>query len=169
LSRKGYAESTQDIELPADRALDVNFRLLPAREAAPASASTPAAAPATAASSAKPPVTDDRPPEPQGIQTLTYVVLGAGVVTLGAAGSFEFLRRSAEKDAKNETTQTGYADALDTIDQRKTVARVLLGVGGALAVTGGVLLTLDLTRSSGTQVAGSCNAEGCWLGAKVGF
>lgn len=154
LSLRGYADTERDITLAADQAQDVTFRLQPATEATPAP--TPVApAAATSAAAATPPVTpaDHSPPEPEGVGVVTYVVLGAGVATLGAAGVFEFMRRSAEDDAKNAKTQVEKSDALDTMDSRQTTARILAGVGGALTVAGGVLLALDLTRSSSDNTA----------------
>lgn len=160
LSLRGYADSERDISLAADHAQDVTFRLQPATEATPtptpiaaaaSPSSTPAPAPATPA--------DVPPAEPEGVGVVTYVVLGAGVATLGAAGVFEFLRRSAEDDAKNAKTQIEKSDALDTMDSRQTTARVLAGVGGALTIAGGVLLVLDLTGSPSSTTALAPNAS----------
>lgn len=169
LSLKGYSDSRQTVELAADKARDVNFRLLPGQAAPPDApeqeVTTPAPQPETQASPEA-----DVPPEEPGVRPLTYVVLGAGVATLGASGVFEFLRRSAESDAKKETTQIGYSDALDTMEQRQTISRVLAGVGGALVIGGGVLLTLDLTRgSSQTAFGGACVGRNCWVTAQGTF
>jgi hypothetical protein len=79
-----------------------------------------------------------------GLGIWPWVVTGAGVVALGGALTFELLRASAEQDAKDDPTQVGYKDHLDKMESRRTTARVLAGVGGALVVTGGVMLTLDL-------------------------
>lgn len=171
LSLKGYADSRQTVELAGDKAQDATFRLLPGTEAPPeaprAEAAPPAAQPQPAPSTTP---GSDATPEEGGIRPLTYVVLGAGVATLGAAGVFEFLRRSAEDDAKQETTQIGYSDALDTMEQRQTISRVLVGVGGALVIGGGVLLTLDLTRgSSQTAFGGACVGRNCWVTARGTF
>jgi hypothetical protein len=72
------------------------------------------------------------------------LVIGAGGAVLGGAVTFELLRQSAERDAEQDATQIGYKDKLDTMQSRRTTARVLAGVGGALVVTGGVMLTIDL-------------------------
>jgi tetratricopeptide (TPR) repeat protein len=172
LSLRGYADSRQTVELAADKAQDVNFRLLPGQSAPPdAPDAQPAAASAPASPQTQAPTPEaDVPPGEQGIRPLTYVVLGAGVATLGAAGVFEISRRSAERDAKKETTQLGYKDAYDTMEQRQTVSRVLAGVGGALVIGGGVLLTLDLTRgSSQTAFGGGCVGRSCWVTANGMF
>jgi tetratricopeptide (TPR) repeat protein len=181
VSLRGYADAERQITLASDSAQDVPFRLQPATEATPvpapmpagpAAASTPVATPSDAASSA----------EPQGIGVVTYVVLGAGVATLGAAGAFELMRRSAEDDAKNAETQIEKSDALDTMDSRQTTARVLAGIGGALTVAGGVLLALDLTRMSNSSTAtrpseaepeltanGGCNFSNCFVSLQGSF
>jgi hypothetical protein len=70
--------------------------------------------------------------------------MGAGAATLGGALTCELLRQSAENAAEDDPTQVGYHDHLETMKSRRTAARVLAGVGGALVVTGGVLLTIDL-------------------------
>ncbi len=149
LTLRGYADSERDIELAADEAKDVSIRLVPATEPAPVPAA-PLAGPKGTKTTGRATAPGDTgaPKEPEGVGVLTYVVLGAGVATLGTAGGFELLRRSSEKDAENATTQIEYSDALDQMEQRQTIARVALGVGGALTLAGGVLLVLDLTDGS---------------------
>lgn len=178
LSLRGYADSERDVLLASDAAQDATFRLQAATEATPVPA--PVAAPAAvAATPAAPPADTPPPTEPQAVGVVTYVVLGAGVATLGAATAFEFLRRSAEDDAKNANTQIEKSEALDTMDSRQTTARVLLGVGGALTVAGGVLLALDLTRASGGSAAsapppklaagGACTGSECFVSLEGTF
>jgi hypothetical protein len=81
--------------------------------------------------------------------------LGAGALVLGGAGAFELARRSAEDDAESDRTQVGYKEHYDRMTSRQTTARVLGAVGGALVITGGVLLVLDLTarRAPSSQQA----------------
>jgi hypothetical protein len=93
------------------------------------------------------------------------VSLGVGAVTLGGAFTFEMLRRSAEDEAKTEPTQLGFQSALDTMESRKTIARALLGVGGAAIVAGGVLLLVDRSGQPTTQVGFNCVAGGCAVSA----
>jgi hypothetical protein len=84
-----------------------------------------------------------------------WVTLGAGGAALGGALVFELLRRGAESDAESDDTQIGYQDALDTMESHQTTARILAGVGGALVITGGVLLAIDLGSSpKGTATLG---------------
>lgn len=163
LTLRGYSDSERSIELSADKAQDVSFRLLPATEATPTPAPVagqPAAAPAPASAAA--PIDSAPPAEPEGVGLVTWVVLGAGAATLGGAGVFEYLRRSAESDAEDATTQIERKDAIDQVDQRQTIARVLAGVGGALTLAGGVLLTLDLTRSPGGTARREAPARPAW-------
>jgi hypothetical protein len=140
---RGYDDAAADLELAPDRAQDVVMTL--ARTVTPAA--TIGAAPAAATPVAPAPVS----PAPArnaeahgGLGVWPWVVTGAGVMALGGALTFEVLRASAEKDAKSDPTQIGYKDKLDTMESRRTTARVLAGVGGALVVTGGVMLTIDL-------------------------
>jgi len=184
VSLRGYADAERQIVLASDASQDVPFRLQPASQATPVPAPAPAT-PATGANTPAPGPSDTAsPPEAQGIGVVTYVVLGAGVATLGAAGAFELMRRSAEDDAKNAETQIEKSDALDTMDSRQSTARVLAGIGGALTVAGGVLLALDLTRSSDvnaasrlrkTEVApelaatGACTFSDCFVSLQGSF
>lgn len=183
VSLRGYADAERQITLASDAAQDVPFRLQPATEATPVPAPAPAP-PAAADASPSPAVPNDTSSdEPQGVGVVTYIVLGAGVATLGAAGVFEITRGSAEDDAKNAKTQIEKSDALDTMDSRQTTARVLLGVGGALTVAGGVLLALDLTRSpdSGSAMkhppepqpelaaSGACTFSDCFVSLQGSF
>jgi len=179
VSLRGYADAERQITLASDSAQDVPFRLQPATEATPVPAPVPVAAAATSPAATTPADTAASS-EPQGIGVVTYVVLGAGVATLGAAGAFELMRQSAEDDAKNAKTQIEKSDALDSMDSRQTTARVLLGVGGALTVAGGVLLALDLTRTSGDSAAaaepepelaasGACSFSDCFVSLQGSF
>ncbi len=85
-----------------------------------------------------------------------YLTLGAAAVCLGSAGVFELSRRSAQNSARNEQVQLDYERNIAAMNSRQTTARVLLGVGSALAVTGVALLVLDaeLGPKSRARVAG---------------
>jgi tetratricopeptide (TPR) repeat protein len=140
---RGYNDASAEFELAPDRAQDVVLTL--SRAATPAEST--GVPPIAAVPIVPPPAPSEAPksePSHGGLGVWPWVVTGAGVVALGGALTFELLRASAEKDAKNDPTQIGYKDKLDTMESRRTTARVLAGVGGALVVTGGVMLTLDL-------------------------
>jgi hypothetical protein len=81
------------------------------------------------------------------------VTLGAGAAALAGALTFELMRASSEASAKDATTQVEYKDHYDTMVSQRTTARVFLGVGGALVVTGGVLLAIDLGNASPKEKA----------------
>ncbi len=137
LSLRGYSDAPTDFTLPAATPLDVAVTLrLGARPAS-------------------------RPPSPPSATTrrfgiAPYVTLGVAGACLGAAGIFELSRRSAQNSAKNEPVQRAFQDDLNSIDNRRTAARVLLGVGSVLAVTGGALLLFNprVTPESRAVVAG---------------
>jgi hypothetical protein len=98
------------------------------------------------------------------------VVVGAGGAFLGGALGFELARRSEESDAGSAQTQIEVKEHLDAMDSRKTAARVLVGIGGALVVTGGVLLLFnDRSEQPPAQVGFSCLPGGCLAAARGSF
>jgi tetratricopeptide (TPR) repeat protein len=161
LTLKGYSDAQREMTLGALHAQDLEIALQTAPQA-----------PAPVAEPSKAVATDKREPAPHterretGFGPWPWVGLGAGGAVLGASLGFELARRSAENAAKEEPTQVGYKDKLDTEHSRQTTARVLLGVGGALVVTGGVLLAIDLSSrrsqsSERAQVGAACLPGGC--------
>jgi hypothetical protein len=169
LSLRGYADTERRVELQAERAQDLNVPLVPAARGAGTSPSDPGAvdAPGTAPVVAQPVQVRDRP---RGLRfgVWPYVGLGAGAAALGGALGFEMARRTAESDAEADETQVGFKEKLDKMQSRQTVARVLVGVGGALVVAGGTLLVIDLTTRSREPKRASlgCFEGGC--GIEVG-
>jgi tetratricopeptide (TPR) repeat protein len=165
LSLRGYAESEQKLELPADRAQVLDVPLVPrsAGVAAPVGAAEPSAPPAA--------TTAPTTPGPRGASgpkfgIWPWVGLGAGAAALGGSLGFELARRSAENDADHEDGQIAYKEKLDREQRRQTTARVLGAVGGALVVTGGVLLVIQLTSHDAPadgppRVGLSCLPTGC--------
>ncbi len=167
LRREGYTDVTQEFELPAHKAIDINVRLELAQAAAPAPAAAETPSPATSAPAAGGNVRMDE----KGLAKVTlptWITLGAGAAILGTAGAFELMRRSAEDDVQNERTQVDRHDAFDKMESRQTTSRVLAGVGAAVVVTGGVLLYFDLSRKTETAAWGraACTQLGC--GAEFG-
>jgi hypothetical protein len=162
----GYEDHDDLIEVLAHRADDFLVTLRPV---------SAAAAPAPAPVSAKPPPATtpsvDSQSGPPRVSPLTWVALGGGALCLGGALGFELSRASAAKDAKS-ASQVDFRDKADAAASRQTAARVLAGVGGALAVTGGVLLVLDLSASptpEQAQVGLGCTAEGCLATGSASF
>jgi len=151
LSLKGFKDADRTIELEPRTPQEVSLELVPAPADAPV-APAPAPAPDPTASEPPPPSPDPVRDE-ASVRPLSYIVLGAGVITLGVAGGFELARSSAADDAESDRTQLGRAEKLETADDRMTTARILAGVGGALIVTGVVLLAVDLGRDSSPRAA----------------
>jgi hypothetical protein len=174
LSLRGYADNQQKIELSADHARDVVVRLVPESGPAP---SAPASAPintvplsTTAPPTAEPGVSPDHSGPRFGV--LPWISLGVGAAALGGSLAFELSRRHVENEAKSDSTQVGYQDKLDTMQSRQTTARILVGVGGAFVVVGGVLLAVDLSagrRKEGVALDLSCAPSSCGLVANGRF
>lgn len=149
LTLKGYADSDQRLQLPADHAQDLQVPLVPAADR-PAQ---PETAPNSGSSAPVAGATPNGQPAPERASgprfgIWPWVGIGAGAAVLGGSLGFELARRSAENDAKNDTTQVGYSEKLNREQSRQTTARVLAAVGGALVITGGTLLVLDLSAGS---------------------
>lgn len=139
LRLRGYADAESDFELPAARAVDVRVALVQEAPVVPA---------ASTASPVQPLQEAPRPERPLSLQTWGFVALGAAGAAFGGALTFELLRRSAESDARGEREQIAFRDAVERMESRRTAARVFAGAGAALAVTGGVLLALDVLRDA---------------------
>jgi tetratricopeptide (TPR) repeat protein len=179
VSLRGYADSQQSVALSADEARDLIVRLVPDSGAASvppppgaAPASTSAAPPVSTATSLS--IDSGVSPERTGPRfgVLPWIGLGVGVAALGGALTFELSRRRAEDQAKNDQTQVGYQDKLDTMHSRQTTARILAGVGGAFVVAGGVLLALDLSSPRSKERVAfslSCAPQSCGLIASGRF
>jgi tetratricopeptide (TPR) repeat protein len=148
LRLRGFQDVEHYIEIQAHRAEDFEYDL--AEGAAP---KAPAA-----------PVRDSPPPADSGggVGLWTWVALGAGGLALGGAAGFEVARANATDEAR-EAPQVEYQDKVDTARRYQTTARILAGVGGALLVTGTVLLVLDISGSSSPPVAAGCSGDGCFV------
>jgi hypothetical protein len=153
----GYEDQTTDFVLEPQTPQDVALRLKVAQQAAASGA--PGAWRDSPA-----------PTQPQGPRfgLLPVVVMGAGAASLLGSLGFELGRRSAESSAE-DAPQTEFQGHYDTMESRQTTSRVLLGVGGALLATGGVLFVLDWQRKSDAKVAVGCDSGGCGLLAKGSF
>ena len=137
LSLGGFADFEAEFELTSSTPLDVNVGLERQKDA-----------------SRGQPALDDQGKRRFGV--VPYVTLGVAAACLGGAAIFEVSRRSAQNSAKNENVQLDYERDIDAMQSRQTTARVLLGVGGVLAVTGATLLVFNtrLTPDSRALVAG---------------
>lgn len=100
-----------------------------------------------------------------------WVVAGGGLAALGGALGFELARRSHENAAEDNPDQPTFQAEIDAMQRDKTTARVLAGVGGALLVTGTVMLFVnDRKPSTSTpQVGLGCSFVGCTASAQGRF
>jgi tetratricopeptide (TPR) repeat protein len=170
---RGYRDTVIEFDLAADRAIDVSLTLeVEAKRSSESSddwGDTPALSGGSASQS------DEPAADRGGIRLPTWVAFGIGGAALATALGFELARRSAEDDARAAPTQVGAREAYDTMQERRTMARISGGVGGAAVVIGAVLLVVDLSRSSDATtsarygfVAG-CSGQECAMAAKGSF
>jgi len=137
VSRRGYTDVNGSFVLPQTTPLDLKVTL----QLAP---------------NENRPQADARGESSRRFGIAPYITLGAAAVCLGSAGIFEVMRRSAQSSARNEQVQIDYEHDIDDMNSRQTAARVLLGVGGVLAVTGVTLLAFNtrVSPESRARVAG---------------
>ena len=164
----GYVEEKKDLLL-TDRAIDLDVTLsvppqgsaaTPVAPVVPGSAATPMAPPNQTPTALPEPEPETTSHGLKAIRPWTWAALGVGVAALGGSLTFEFLRKGAESDAENAPTQISYHDQYETMKGRQTAARVLLGVGAAGVVAGGVLLYFDLSRGHASDAKPAVGA-GC--------
>lgn len=139
LEREGYVTRQETFELAPHRALELDLPLAlePPPPPAPIAAELPPLpAPVQPPAGAMPRASGGEP-------VLPWIVLGGAGVALGGAVYFELASAGAEQDARNARTQVEALDHIGSMQGARTTARVLLGAGAALAVTGGVWLLLS--------------------------
>lgn len=165
LRLSGHVEANKLLVLGPDRAVDLDVALVPLASASHNERGGAATPPSTSAS------TPADPGEEAGIQPWTWAALGVGAAALGGSLVFELLRRGAENDADASETQVEHVEHYQTMESRQTIARVLLGVGAAATVTGGVLLYFDLRPRSpeNTTVGFGCSTLGCSVSGRGRF
>jgi len=170
----GYQAVQRTFDLRPDRSMDVDVQLaavqsgsspaMPAMQ--PNVTPLPTAVNATPMQAVIPP--PDSAPHHRRVQPLTWVSLGVGTALLGGAVYFELKREKDERDARN-ASQRDYQAAYDRMQAGQLAARILAVAGSIVAVTGGVLLTVDLTHQGPTQTANvsNCGVQGicaAWRG-----
>lgn len=166
LKSPGRPDTTKDVLLPEDRALDVDITLPPVAGLAP---TAPSAAPSSSASATAPlpTATVESPPPSPGIAAVkpwTWGAFGVGLIGFGAAVGLEAARASAEAAAKDDPTQIGFKNSYDTMLSNQTAARVMVGVGAAGLVAGGALLFFDLRQKpTSPKVGVACSTFGCTM------
>lgn len=130
VTRAGYTQTTRVVRISPGRALDVEVAL--AREGSAAS---------VIATEAR---LGERPSFKERVGPWPFVALGASAVAFGIAGAYELERADAAAAARASRTQLEYAVHRDDAESRETTARVFAGVGGGLALLGGVWLGVAL-------------------------
>jgi hypothetical protein len=168
----GYRDKVSEIELPADRAIDVELTLQrSAPETAPAAQAGAAADPAArrpAADVIAParalPTAEEPAPVPRW---WTWAMFGGSAAALVGAGAFELRRANLEDAARESTVQTESLDKYEAMERHQKAARICLGVGLVAAVASGVSLFFDVRHASEapTDLAFGCDSDGCSLAA----
>ena len=97
-------------------------------------------------------------------RTVGFAAFGASVAAIGGAVTLEVMRGRAEDEAKRETDQIAYSEALERMKSRQTMARVFAGAGGAFAALGGVMLAV----ASGANTTERPEKEGLALACLPG-
>jgi tetratricopeptide (TPR) repeat protein len=175
--KAGYTPAQFEFELPADRPVDVVAKLAHARggvsNAAVAAGSSAGRATSrgdvnTASSdtesAARVAPSEGTKKHGSLTRTIGFAALGASVAAIGGAVTLEVMRGRAEDEAKRETDQIGYSEALERMKSRQTMARVFAGAGGALAALGGVMLAV----ASGANTSERPKKEGLALACLPG-
>lgn len=170
VSLKGYQQGFRQVLLPAANATDVFVDLAPVPDELVVASSVAGAA---AASSVPPSpalrsVAGPRSEASSGSTFVPWLTVGVGAAALAAAGTFELLRQQSESQARSAITQDDYAKRRDQAGTYQTTSLILLGTGGGLVLTGGVLLLIgasDDAEPAPARVA--CTAAGCF-GAYAG-
>ena len=134
----GHRTATREVQLLAERSLEVNIVLEPGQDPVPAAASLAANPPAAPLEATRP----DQPPRPvERKNWLGPIIAGAvGVAAAGAGVIMGLQARNAQNALLAGGNDRQQADAL--VSQAKsdaTAANVLYGVAGAAVLTGGVL------------------------------
>jgi tetratricopeptide (TPR) repeat protein len=158
LTAPGSSETTREIDLPRAEAMDVDMSLGPEQGGAPVPTRSPVS---SGASSPPGVVASEKTSETARFGVWPWVAIGAGGAALVTSLGFELSRRSAEEEAENTPHRDfrDYQERYETMESRKTTARVFLGVGGALMIAGGVLVYLD--QSERASVALDCGPATC--------
>jgi tetratricopeptide (TPR) repeat protein len=110
-----------------------------------------------------------QPSGPRRFGVAPWLVAGTGVLGLGGALGFELARRADERQARRAPSQLAYQEKLEDAERDQTTARVLLGVGGGLLVTGGVMLIFNDRTKTATRMGLGCTPKGCTAQANGSF
>lgn len=107
------------------------------------------------------------PPAPRSPSPAPWIVAGAGVLGLGAAGTLAGL--SLARSSEAEDPATSGADVVDLLDQAETFAlgaNIGFAAGGAIALAGAIWGIVDVA-SAGGDAASAARLEVGPLGARA--
>lgn len=137
LQHQGFVTRQEHFNLSPHRSLELELELEAER---PVAAALPAAVEQPRAAAMPPDVQLEATPSAAGfVDYLPWLSLGAAGLAFASAGYFELSSAGAEDDARGAPTQAGALEHIREMQGAQTSARVLLGVGSALAVTSGIL------------------------------
>jgi hypothetical protein len=153
LVRSGYEDAIEKLELSPERAVDVSVQMSQTRPKStaptpPKPEEKPVSAPRTPAKS------EEAHGSGAKIHVWTWGVLAGSAAALGGAGVYELFRRNSEAEVPRHETQLARLSEYEDMKAYQRDARILLGIGGGLAVIGGGLLLWDLSASPHTAEAG---------------
>jgi tetratricopeptide (TPR) repeat protein len=129
----GYRSAEAEVQLQAERAGDLNLLLEPVYF--------------NGAGYAPDPVTGQSAPETFRT-TLGWTLLGTGAAALIGGIAFEFSRSSAQSSADEADDAADAAGFQGSADGKQMASLLLLGLGGGLSVSGGLVLALGSHFSS---------------------
>lgn len=129
----GYRSAEAEVQLAAERAGDLNLLLEPVYF--------------NGAGYAPDPVTGQSTPETFRT-TLGWALLGTGAASLIGGIAFEFSRASSQSSADQSDDAADAARAQGSADGKQMASLLLLGIGGGLTVSGGLVLALGSHLSS---------------------
>lgn len=158
LNREGYRDARSEVVLAPSTPSELNVTLEPRLQSK-----------ATRTQHEPDRVNGEDRPFGRRFGALPWVIAGTGVAGLGGAVGFELARRSEEKAARGADSQLEYKKHLDDSLTQQTRARVLVGVGAGLLVTGSVMLLFNDRDQGQTRVALGCSARGCSASANGSF
>jgi tetratricopeptide (TPR) repeat protein len=133
----GYRSTEAEVQLAADRASDLNLVLPPVDFNGSGYAPDPAEAHGSGS-------------DPVG-KTLGWALVGTGTAALLGGILFEVSRASSQSSADDADNQADAERAQGAADGKQMASLVLLGLGGGLTVSGGLLLTLGGHLSSADE------------------
>jgi len=164
LGLPGYRQVSSEVLLSTHLPSELNLALQSeSHEATLVTVAPSRSLPSSAASS-------DRPPQgSRRFGAAPWLVAGSGVLGLGGALGFELARRADERAARRAANQLEFQKEAEDAERHQTTARVLLGVGGGLFATGGLMLIFNERTQAPTRMGLGCTPRGCTAVANGSF